>query len=196
VEISQVEQDSAAYELRQAIARFKPHGDVLELACGPGTFTAELAGYAETLTAVDASPEMLALARALPGTERVRFIEADLFAWSPDRRYDCVFFGFWLSHVPLERFARFWAMVRRCLRPEGRVMFVDDAYRTPDELIEGEASSTIMRTLTDGSKFRAVKVPHTPEELSGRLARAGWDFEIRRTAGPFFYGTGRPAAHR
>jgi hypothetical protein len=33
----------------------------------------------------------------------VRFICADLFAWSPERRYDVVFFGFWLSHVPLER---------------------------------------------------------------------------------------------
>jgi hypothetical protein len=29
-------------------------------------------------------------------------------AWRPDRRYDVVFFGFWLSHVPLERFAAFW----------------------------------------------------------------------------------------
>jgi ubiquinone/menaquinone biosynthesis C-methylase UbiE len=193
VEILQVEQDSAAHELRQAVARFNPRGDVLELACGPGTFTAELAGYADTLTAVDASPEMIALARAVPGTEQVRFIEADLFAWSPDRRYDCVFFGFWLSHVPLERFDRFWAMVRRCLLPDGRVMFADDAYRTPDELVAGETSSTIMRTLNDGSKFRAVKVPHTPEELADRLDRLGWRFEISRTAGPFFYGIGRPA---
>jgi hypothetical protein len=30
---------------------------------------------------------------------------------APDRRYDVVFFGFWLSHVPLERFDAFWSMV-------------------------------------------------------------------------------------
>src|SRR6266511_3494592 len=29
-----------------------------------------------------------------------RFIRADIFEWVPDRRYDVVFFGFWLSHVP------------------------------------------------------------------------------------------------
>ena len=58
---------------------------------------------------------------------RVRFVEADLFAWRPDRRYDAVFFGFWLSHVPLERFDGFWALVADCLAPGGRVCFVDDA---------------------------------------------------------------------
>jgi hypothetical protein len=33
----------------------------------------------------------------------VRFVQADLFAWKPDRRYDVAFFGFWLSHVPCDR---------------------------------------------------------------------------------------------
>jgi hypothetical protein len=51
--------------------------------------------------------------------------------------------GFWLSHVPLERFGAFWSLVDECLAPGGRVFFVDDAHRTPDELIEGAASSTI-----------------------------------------------------
>jgi len=45
----------------------------------------------------------------------VRFIQADLFAWRPDRRYDVVFMGFWLSHVPAERFASFWSLVADCL---------------------------------------------------------------------------------
>ena len=117
-QISQAEHDSAEREILAAIDDFAPRGDVLELACGPGTFTAELARHAETLTAVDASPEMISLASALPGAERVRFIRADLFSWNPEDSYDVVFFGFWLSHVPLERFESFWSMVRRCLRPE------------------------------------------------------------------------------
>jgi demethylmenaquinone methyltransferase/2-methoxy-6-polyprenyl-1,4-benzoquinol methylase len=83
----------------------------------------------------------------------------------PDSRYDVVFFGFWLSHVPLERFAAFWTFVADCLEPTGRVFFVDDAYRTADELIEGESSATIQRRLKDGTAYRAIKVPHTPAEL-------------------------------
>ena len=113
-------------------------------------------------------PEMLALARRQVPAGRVRFIEADLFGWEPDRRYDAVFFGFWLSHVPLERFADFWDLVARALKPGGRVAFVDDAFRTPDELIEGEESATIQRRLNDGTAFRAVKVPHTADPSSAR----------------------------
>jgi demethylmenaquinone methyltransferase/2-methoxy-6-polyprenyl-1,4-benzoquinol methylase len=104
---------AARQELLAAIAAFNPRGDVLELACGPGTWTAEILRYADSITAVDASPEMLALAAAAVGKHgaEVRFVNADLFSWEPDRLYDAVFFGFWLSHVPVERFASFWAMV-------------------------------------------------------------------------------------
>ena len=51
-------------------------------------------------------------------------------------RYDAVFMGFWVSHVPAERWASFSSLVVGCLKPEGRVFFCDDAYRTEDELTE------------------------------------------------------------
>lgn len=177
-------------ELEAALDAFAPTGDVLELACGPGVWTPQLLRHAASVTAVDAAPEMLAIARERVRDERVRFVEADLFEWRPDRRYDVVFFGFWLSHVPLERFAAFWELVGACLAPGGRVFFVDDAYRTPDELVEGAASSTIRRRLRDGSAHRAVKVPHTPPELEGRLDKLGWDITVSSSSGPFFWGAG------
>jgi trans-aconitate methyltransferase len=176
-------------EIEAALDEFRPTGDVLELACGPGTWTAQLARHASSLTAVDASPEMIVIAASAvdPG---VRFIEADLFKWRPDRRYDVVFFGFWLSHVPLERFESFWSLVDDALLPDGRVFFADDGYRTPDELIEGASSSTIRRRLSDGTPHRAVKVPHEPAELEQRLASLGWRISVTRTSGPFYWGAG------
>lgn len=176
-----------------ALDAFQPDGDVLELACGPGTWTPELLRHAESVTAIDAAPEMLQLARAKLRDPRVRFVRADLFEWEPDRRYDAVFFGFWLSHVPLERFTAFWALVDRCLKPNGRVAFVDDAYRTAEELVGGEASSTIRRRLRDGTEFRAVKVPHTPKVLQEWLAELGWRVTVTPLPGPFFWGDGRKA---
>lgn len=170
---------------------FGPTGSVLELACGPGMWTGQLLRYASDVTAVDASPEMIAIAKARVGEERVRFIQADLFTWHPDRRYDVVFIGFWLSHVPAERFEPFWSMVTDCLKPQGRVLFVDDAYRTPAELVEGPSSSTIRRQVPDGTAYRLVKVPHQPEELERRLRRLGWDIKVTATAGPFYRGAGR-----
>ena len=181
-------------ELEAALDAFRPAGDVLELACGPGTWTQQLLRHAASLTAVDASPEMIAIAssRVGPGS-RVCFVEADLFNWTPDRRYDVVFFGFWLSHVPLERFESFWSLVDDALAPTGRVFFADDGYRTPDELIEGESSSTIQRRLTDGTPHRAVKVPHAPAELEQRLAALGWRITVNQTSGPFYWGEGTRA---
>lgn len=115
-ELNADEVGSARSELLAALDAFRPSGDVLELACGPGTWTGVLAGYATSVTAVDAAPEMLAAAAANVASDRVRFLDADLFGWSPDRRYDVVFFGFWLSHVPPERFASFWSLVADCLK--------------------------------------------------------------------------------
>ena len=127
-------------ELTGALDAFRPAGSVLELACGRGAWTSQLLRHATDVTAVDASPEMLAIAAARAGRQQVRFIQADLFAWEPDRRYDVVFFGFWLSHVPPARFESFWALVADCLKPQGRVFFADDAYRAPGELVEGPSS--------------------------------------------------------
>ena len=179
-------------ELARALDEFAPRGDVLELACGPATWTPQLLRHADAVTCVDAAPEMLDIARRkVGGDERVRFVQADVFAYAPDRRHDVVFFGFWLSHVPLERFAGFWELVARCLKPGGRVFFADDGYRTPDELIEGEASTTIQRRLNDGSAHRIVKVPHTPASLQERLEALGWAITVHPTSGPFFWGAGR-----
>ena len=179
-----------ADEMTSALEAFRPTGRVLELACGPGAWTERLLRHATSVTAVDASPEMLARAKARVGEDRVRFIQADLFAWTPDRRYDVVFFGFWISHVPLDRFEAFWSFIADALEPAGRVFFCDDAYRTPDELIEGETSSTIQRRLNDGTAFRAVKVPHRADELEARLARLGWRIRVTQTAGAFSWGAG------
>ena len=57
-------------ELKEAYARAKellqrmgPYEQVLELACGTGTWTQVLLPIAHDITAIDAAPEMLAIAR-------------------------------------------------------------------------------------------------------------------------------------
>lgn len=101
-------------------------GDVLELACGTGQWTTRLAARAHSVTAVDAAAEVLALARARTASPIVQFLEADLFEWQPRRRYDTVFFAFWLSHVPPTRLPDFWNTVAAALAPGGKVIFIDD----------------------------------------------------------------------
>jgi trans-aconitate methyltransferase len=60
-------------------------GPALELACGTGLWTEVLASRVADLTAVDASPEAIQIARArCPAL--VRFVCADILRWAPTQR--------------------------------------------------------------------------------------------------------------
>ena len=183
-------------QAENALAGFRPAGDVLELAGGTGLWTQRLAGFADSLTVVDAAPETLALNKARLGSAPVQYIEADLFAWQPTGRYDAVFFSFWLSHVPPERFEAFWNTVRKCLRPGGRVFFLDSQYAetstAADHQLEGTDATTVQRQLKDGREYRIVKVFYQAEELAKRLMEIGWQVQVQMTPHYFLYGLGTP----
>ena len=177
---------------RALVDEFAPTGDVLELACGSGAFTRELVRHARTVTAVDGSSRMLERNRAEVADRNVAYVEADLFDWKPSRRYDAVFFGFWLSHVPPVAFDDFWALVRSCLRPDGRVAFVDENDRgvTNDDIHLVEDVPVAPRTLRDGQRFDVVKVYWDPTDLQDRLDSLGWQVAVRRVGETFLYGSG------
>jgi demethylmenaquinone methyltransferase/2-methoxy-6-polyprenyl-1,4-benzoquinol methylase len=188
-----------ASELAHAlIDEFAPTGDVLELACGSGAFTRKLARHARTLTAIDGSPRMLERNRREVDDPKVTYVAADIFAWEPDRRYDSVFFGFWLSHVPPVRFDEFWALVRSSLRAGGRVAFVDEDDRGTmnDDIHLVENVPVAPRTLRDGRTFDVVKVYWDPADLQDRLRSLGWKVPVRRVGETFLYGSGIDALSR
>jgi demethylmenaquinone methyltransferase/2-methoxy-6-polyprenyl-1,4-benzoquinol methylase len=181
-----------------AVAAAVPDGEhVLELACGTGWWTQRLVRSARSVTAIDASPEVLSLNRARVGDDRVRYVRADLFSWEPDGRYDVVFFAFWLSHVPHDRFDAFWEIVAHALAPGGRVFFVDNQRRPVPgrenfrRFIQSDTSEdgVVVRRLKDGREFRAVKIYYEPSGLEARLASLGWRAEVRETDWFFYYGT-------
>jgi demethylmenaquinone methyltransferase/2-methoxy-6-polyprenyl-1,4-benzoquinol methylase len=178
--------------LAAALEEFGPHGCVLELACGTGEWTAELARHASQLTAVDASPEMLAIASARVGDNRVRYIRADILQWQPDQRYDAVFFSAWLSHVPPQRFDRFWALVAQCSNDPGRVFFIDElpAAAADEQTIRNAPAPAVERPLRSGARYRTVKVFYEPDELRSRLADLGWQVEVHPVGRRLFYAVG------
>jgi SAM-dependent methyltransferase len=186
--------------VRRELDRFGPTGRVLELACGTGLWTVELAPHAAGITAVDASPEVLEINRSRLEETRtetpVRYVRADLFDWRPDGAYDVVFFGFWLSHVPPGRFDAFWELVRSALRPGGRAFFVDslgpEAPAEKRRLGWTPRDHTMLRRLNDGREFRIVKIFYDPSGLEARLADMGWRFSVRRTENHLLYGFGEP----
>jgi SAM-dependent methyltransferase len=180
--------------LLAALEALAPYGSVLELACGTGQWTAALARHASAVTAVDSSPEALAICRARVDAPHVRLVEADLFSWRPRERFDLVFFAAWLSHVPPQRFDTFWAVVSDCLAPGGRAFVIDElpAVAALEHPAGGRSAPTVLRRLTTGESYRAVKVLYEPDELRARLAALGWDAQIRTVGWRFFCAIARP----
>ncbi|HUD46299.1 MAG TPA: class I SAM-dependent methyltransferase [Candidatus Baltobacteraceae bacterium] len=178
-----------------ALSAFRPAGRVLELACGTGIWSEKLLAFASHLTALDGSPEMLGINAARLGSPLVDYVEADIFAWQPNEQFDTVFFGFWLSHVPPERFAAFWRLVHSCLAPGGRVFFVDSRRERTSTAVDHQlpepAATVARRRLNDGRTFEVCKIFYDPADLTGRLRDLGWHFDIRQTDHYFLYGAGR-----
>jgi SAM-dependent methyltransferase len=198
--------------LRTALTARAPLGDVLEFAGGTGRWTVELESLADSVTVVDAAPEPVAIARGKVRSDKVTWVLADIFGYRPTRRYDTVFFSFWLSHVPLELFDRFWALVGACLAPGGQVVFLDNAHPSlardipelaplqgvsTDMLLAGVDSRTDLvtgvasRLAADGATYDLIKIWRTPEELQQQLAALGWDVEVATTDWAFIFGHGR-----
>ena len=172
--------------------------NALELACGTGLFTRIIAPKVGRLTAIDASPEVMAINRARVSAGNVEYVQADLFAWRPRELYDAAFFSFWLSHVPDERFEPFWKMVAAALAPGGAAYLVDSAFdptsTAKDHLLPEREAGVVTRRLNDGREFRIVKLFYDPAALVAKLARVGFASDIRQTAQYFIYGEALPAA--
>jgi demethylmenaquinone methyltransferase/2-methoxy-6-polyprenyl-1,4-benzoquinol methylase len=165
---------------------------VLELACGTGLFTRLTAPRVARLTAIDASSEVIEINRARVDAGNVDYVQADLFAWRPTQRYDAVFFSFWLSHVPEQRFAEFWQLVAAALAPGGAVYLIDSAFdptsTAKDHVLPGREHGIVTRKLNDGREFRIVKVFYEPAALAAKLDALGWNARIAQTPHYFIYG--------
>jgi trans-aconitate methyltransferase len=185
--------ETAAVEAALAswLAARRP-GHVLELACGTGLFTRVIAPRVARLTAIDASSEVIEINRARVDAGNVDYVQADLFAWRPTQRYDAIFFSFWLSHVPEQRFAEFWQLIAAALAPGGAVYLIDSAFdptsTAKDHVLPGREHGIVTRKLNDGREFRIVKVFYEPAALAAKLDALGWNASIAQTPHYFIYG--------
>jgi ubiquinone/menaquinone biosynthesis C-methylase UbiE len=186
-------------ELQRAFARARellqqqaPVEQMLELACGTGTWTRALLPLGRELTAIDASPEMLALARQKVGNALVQFQQADLFQWQPKQQYDLVFFANWLSHVPPQRLDAFLGTVARAVRPGGSLAMVDQYAPMPEdrEISVRDAEEGAIyanRSLRNSQTFLIVKVFYDLQLIEHRLDALDFTVTVHQLDDIFFF---------
>lgn len=161
---------------------------VLEVACGTGWWTRVMAPVAAQVTAFDAAPQTLDVARSraaapLPDgasapAALVEFVEGD--AYTPPSNgapWDAAFAGFWWSHVPRARLPAFLDTLHQRLAPGAPVIFLDNRLvpgsSTPVSPPDAAGDTWQERRLDDGSLHRVLK--NFPDEAELREAVAAVD---------------------
>jgi ubiquinone/menaquinone biosynthesis C-methylase UbiE len=110
----------------RALGRLLPHLDVVDLGCGTGALTVEIARWARSVLAIDRSADALAAARARAqreGVTNVEFLPADVHELQVRRRFDLVVASQSLHFV--DDADRVIAQARRLLKKGGKLLVLE-----------------------------------------------------------------------
>jgi SAM-dependent methyltransferase len=163
---------------------------VLELGCGTGYFTRELARSGADIVAIDVSPELLEIARANCSGRNVRYEIQNASALSyPDAVFDSVVGSSVLHHLEIEEALR---EIHRVLKVGGTIYFTEPNMLNPQIAVQknvpwvkrklGDSPDETaffrwpLRRLLEQTGYRDVRIdpfdflhPKTPVPLVGRL---------------------------
>lgn len=178
----------------RAIERWLPKvfagRSVLEIACGTGYWSQFLVPVARSAVAIDASREVLAIARSRVASAHASFVEGDAYRPPVDQGpFESAFAGFWLSHVPRTRLEEFFSELHRALTPGAKVVLLDNRFvegsSTPLSEQDAEGNTYQNRRLDDGSVHRVLK--NFPSERSLREAVAGIATDVEYHEWQYFW---------
>lgn len=144
-----------------------PGLSVLEIGCGTGLFTAEIAVRGHRLTAIDISPELIRLARQRVPDGSVTFMVENAYATSfPDARFDAIVGSSCLHHLDI---ARALPEFYRLLAPGGRIMFTEPNMLNPQIFLQKNIPA--LKRMTGDSPDETAFVRFA---LAAGLRRAGF----------------------
>lgn len=107
---------------------------VLELGCGTGYFTRELAATGASIMAVDISPDLLEIARRESSAPNVTFLRQNAYDLDfEDSSFDVVLGSSILHHLEIEAALR---EIYRVLRPDGSARFTEPNMLNPQIAIQ------------------------------------------------------------
>ena len=140
---------------------------VLELGCGTGYFTRELAATRAEVTAIDISPELLAVARQECSSGNVRFAIQNAYAMTfPDETFDSVVGSSVLHHLEIEAALR---EIQRVLKADGSIYFTEPNMMNPQIAVQKNVPGVKQRLGDSPDETAFFRWP-----LKRELERAGF----------------------
>jgi ubiquinone/menaquinone biosynthesis C-methylase UbiE len=164
--------------------------DVLELACGTGYWTMDLAAVAKSVMATDISSVMLDIAKTKSGHHHnLAFSLRDAFspdiAPNMDGTYTACFAGFWWSHVGREKQDSVLAILKKILAPQGMLVLIDNLYvenvSVPIARTDQEKNTYQIRHLPTGERYEVMKNFPTDSTLRKKFGSHLNDIRIERS---------------
>ena len=179
-------------------SHLKPGMTVLELGCGAGYFTQELARSGAKVIAIDISPELLEIARTNCSSPNVRYQIENAYELSyDDAVFDSVVGSSILHHLEIEKALR---DIYRVLKPAGTIRFTEPNMLNPQIAIQknvpwikrklGDSPDETaffrwpLRRLLEQTGYRDIRIdpfdflhPNTPASLISRVNQLGQFFE-------------------
>ncbi|MEM7555975.1 MAG: class I SAM-dependent methyltransferase [Cyanobacteria bacterium P01_A01_bin.84] len=175
---------------------------ILELACGTGIWTKELINMGKSVTAVDASEEVIQINKnklnsltkissTNTSLKNIEYQQLDLFSWEPEKQYELVLFAFWLSHIPPNLLDEFFDKVYRSVLPQGQIFIIDSRWSETSSAINHDFRNGKdiyqQRKLNNGEEFQIVKVYYQSDLLQEKLQKAGFKIKVEVTPDYFIY---------
>lgn len=159
--------------------------DVLEVACGTGYWTREIAATAASVLATDINQAVIdvALTKNLPA-DKVTYALDDAFDLKADGAFTACFGGFWWSHVKRDQQDAFFARLREMLGKDALVVLLDNVYVEGSSIsiarTDLEGNTHQIRRLPSGERYEVVKNFPSDSSLRKRLSHAVKEIRIQR----------------
>ncbi len=169
--------------------------DMLDIACGPGTFLGTFQDRDKKFTGIDLAEKQIKYAKERYQTENKNFLVQDATLMEfPDESFDLVTSIEFIEHIEREVFLKILSECRRCLKKGGHILLTTPNYEFGWYFIEFLLSkiSKVDYTAQHISKFNLEKLVNILEEN-------GFEIEIARKYiynAPFFAPFGWDAAQK
>jgi 2-polyprenyl-3-methyl-5-hydroxy-6-metoxy-1,4-benzoquinol methylase len=169
--------------LRALLRELLSGHSVLEIACGTGFWTEEIAVTASHIHATDVNDSVLEIASdRLRRCQNVTIDRDDAFALTrAGGDFTAAFAGFWWSHVRKgEQLSRFLNLLHAKLQPGALVVFTDNRYVAGSSLPitreDADGNTYQRRRLRDGTEHEVLK--NFPQESEIRSVLQGRGFIV------------------
>jgi len=137
----------------------------LEIGCGTGSFSRRLSQYAQSVLAIDLSPEMIKIARQRSSQySNIDYRVDDVLRWEiPERYFNCIVSIATLHHLPLESTLQ---RLKSALKINGILIILD--------LYEPEGAIDWIRGMLAVPVHTILKIRNTGQLKEPREIRAAW----------------------